>query len=116
MVGDFIDEGVGAIRHRDTLRGSRVDIDRVDTDAAERDDLAALKPIDHLLGDPPPFGVERIGIARGRDKLILGSRADLKDLGVDRGQRLHFVPVISAAVVKLAPVGVAILNLAKTPS
>ena len=43
MVGDFLDKGVGAVGDRDALGGRRLDIDRVDADAAERDDLAALQ-------------------------------------------------------------------------
>jgi hypothetical protein len=63
---------------------------------AERDDFAALEPVDHFLGDPPPLGIERIGAARGGDELVLGSRRDLEDLGVDRHQRLHLVAVAAA--------------------
>ena len=95
VIGDLVDEGVGAIGDRDALLRRRLDIDRVDADAAERDDLAAIETVDHPLGDPPPLGVERVGVARGRDELVLGPRADLEDLGVDRRQRLHLVPVIA---------------------
>jgi hypothetical protein len=42
MIGDFLDKSVGAVGDRDAFRGRGVDIDRIDADAAERDDLAAL--------------------------------------------------------------------------
>ena len=87
MVGDFLDEGVGAVGDRDALGGRRVDIDRVDPDAAERDDLAALEPVDHLrLVIAPPLGVERVGVAapprRTRPRTRAGSRKISASIGV----------------------------------
>src|SRR5271163_891558 len=97
MISDLVDKGVGTIGDRDALLCGRLDIDRVDADAAERDDLAALEPVDHLFGNPPPLGVERVGAARGADELILGPRTNLEDLGVDRDQRLHLVSIIAGS-------------------
>ena len=57
--------------------------------------LQRSRPSIIRLGDPPPFGVERVGVARRRDELVLGPRPDLEDLGVDRRQRLHLVSVIA---------------------
>ena len=95
MVGDLVDKGVGAVGDRDPFFGGGLDIDRVDADAAERNDLAAIQAVDHSLGDPPSLGVKRVGVARGGDKLVLGPRAHLENLGVDRRQRLHLVSVIA---------------------
>ena len=96
MVGDLLNEGVGAIGDRDALGGRRLDIDRVDPDAAERDDFAALQPVDHLSSDRPALGIERVGLLGGGGEFILGASRDLVDLGVDRRQRLHLVAVAAA--------------------
>src|ERR1700730_18165692 len=95
MIGDLVDEGVGAIGDRDALLRRRLDIDRVDADAAERDDLAATQPVDHLFGYPPPFSVKRVGVPRRRDELVFGAWPDFEYLGLDRRQRLHLVSVVA---------------------
>jgi hypothetical protein len=89
VVGDFLDERVGHIGDRDPACGGRVDVDRVDAHAAERDHLAALHPVDDALGDAAPLGVERVGVARLLDEILVGLGCDLDDLGVDRREGLQ---------------------------
>jgi len=85
VVGDFLDEGVGAVGDRDALGGRGVDIDRVDPDTAEGDDFAALQPVDHLPGDRTALGIKRIGILGGGDEFILRAGRNFVDFGVDWG-------------------------------
>ena len=96
MIGDLLDKGIRAIGDRDALGGRRRDIDRVDADAAQRDDLAAREPVDHALGDRAALGIERVGVLCRGDEFLLGPGLDLVDLRVDRGERLQFVAVIAA--------------------
>src|SRR6266446_5649845 len=95
MISDLVDEGVRAISDRDALLRRRLDIDRIDPDAAERDDLAALQPVDHPLGDRPAFGIEGVGVARRADEVVLRPWRNLEDLRIDRRERLHLVSVIT---------------------
>ena len=62
VIGDFLDEGVGNVGNRDAARGGGLDVDAVDTDAAERDDLAVFQPVDDLLRDRNALGVNRVGV------------------------------------------------------
>ena len=96
VVGDLLDESVGTIGDRNAFYRCRLDIDRVDADAAQGDDFAALQPVDHLFGNASPLGVERIGLARSGEELVLGSGRDLEDFGVDWRERLHLVAVAAA--------------------
>src|SRR5262249_22947050 len=57
--------------------------------AAEPDPLAALHPVDDALGDAAPLGVERVGVPRFLDEVVVGLGRDLDDLGVDRREGLH---------------------------
>ena len=96
VVGDLLDKGVGAVGDRNAALGGGGDIDAVDPDAAERDDLAALQPVDHAFGYRPAFGIERVGLPRGSDEILFGTGGDLEDFGVDRCERLHLVAVAAA--------------------
>ena len=77
-------------------RRRRGDVHGVDADAAERDDLAALEPVDDALRDRPILRVEGVGVARGRHELVVGLGGDLDDLGAERGERLHLELVARA--------------------
>ena len=93
VIGDLLDERVGHVGDRDALGRRGGHVDRVHADAAERDDLAALQPVDHALGDGPALGVERVGVARGGGELLVALGGDLDDLGADRGERFQLVVV-----------------------
>jgi hypothetical protein len=96
MVGHFLDEGVGAVGHRNAERGRRLDIDRVDADAGERHDLELLAGLDDLGSDArAALAVDRVGIdGRGRE-LVLAA-FDLDDLCSDAGQCLHLERMVRA--------------------
>ena len=96
VIGDLLDERVRDVGHRDALRRRREHVHRVHADAAERDDLAAIEPVDHRLGDAPALRVEGVGVARRLGEVRLGSRGDLDDLRSDRRQRLHLQVVALA--------------------
>ena len=96
MVGHFLDEGVGAVGHRDAERGRGLDIDRVDADAGQRHDLQLLAGIDDLGGDArAALAVDRVGIDRRGRELVLAA-LDLDDLRADAGQRLHLERMVGA--------------------
>ena len=82
VVGDFLDEGVGAVGDRDALRGGGGDIDVVHADGAERDVAALGQRVDHRRGELHALGVDGIGVRRGGDEAVLGRRA-FDDLGVE---------------------------------
>ncbi len=68
--------------------GRRRHVDIVGADRAERDDLAALQPVDHALGEGAALGIDRVGIVRGVDERVLRGGVDLDDLDAERLERL----------------------------
>ncbi len=90
MVGHFLDEGVGHVGDRNAELGRDIDIDRIDTDAAQRHDFQLLARLDHLGGDArAALAVDRVGVDRRFGKIVLAAR-NLDDFRADPGQSLHF--------------------------
>ena len=67
VVGDFLDEGIGAVGDWDAVGGGGGDVDEVDADAAEGDDLAVFELVDDGFGQAAA-GVDGVGVAGGGDE------------------------------------------------
>ena len=89
VIGHFLDEGVRHVGDRDAARRRGRHVDRVDADAAERDDLALLEPVDHALGDRAALRVEGVAVARRHDEFIFSSRGNLHDVDLERAEPFH---------------------------
>ena len=92
VVGDFLDEGVGAIGDGDALLGGGGDIDIVDADGAERDVPAFVQRHDHRSSELHGLGVDRIGALGGGNKARFGG-GTFDDFGVKTLERLHLVAI-----------------------
>ncbi len=95
MVGDFFNKSIRNIGDGNAAGGRSFDIDTVDTDAAERDDLAAFQTVDDRLRHPDALGIDGIGSLGRRDKAGF-IRRSLDDLRAERDQRFAFQCVAAA--------------------
>ena len=96
VVGDFLDERIGAVGHRDAALGGSLHVDAVHADAAQDDAATPLRQaVDDLLGDADALRIDGIGILGELDEAVLVGGA-FDDLGVDAFQRLH-LQVVAAA-------------------
>ena len=105
VVGDFLDERVGAVGHRDAALGGSLHVDAVHADAAQDDAATPLRQaVDDLLGDADALRIDGIGILGELDEPVLVGRA-FDDLGVDAFQRLHLQVVAAAGDGEAGPGG-----------
>ena len=95
VIGDFFDEGIGAIRHRNALRGRRRHIHIINANRTQRDDAALLQRLDHLGIELHALGINRISLAGLGDE-ILFSRLAFDDFNTHAFQRFKLI-IIAAA-------------------
>ena len=116
MIGDFLDERVGTVGHRDAALGGSLHVDAVHADAAEDDAAAPLRQaVDDLLGDADALRIDGIGILCELDETVLVGGA-FDDLGVDALQRLHLQVVATTGDGEARPGGRRDLELGQVSS
>ena len=93
------------------LGGRRRHVHLVRPDRAERDQLAALEPVDHALGEFAALGIDRIGVVGRVDERIFRGCVDLDDLEAESVRAPRFqTRSRQPATAKLVPLGVTTLN------
>jgi hypothetical protein len=102
VIGDLLDEHVGNVGDDDSVVRRRLDVDHVDADARERDDGAAVQPLDDRPGEPDaPGGDDRVGVGAARHERLDGARVDLDEVDA-RPEDLEFRLVAIDRVAELA--------------
>ena len=87
VVGDLLDEGVGAVGDGDAAGGRGGDVHEVHADAAEGDELDVGQGLDDARGDAGAAAVDGGGVLGGGDEAVFVG-GDLGDGAVSL-ERLH---------------------------
>jgi hypothetical protein len=92
LVSNLVHEQVGHVADDDAGRGRRLDVDRIDADAAVGDDLAAPQLADHARRQSDAWaGDDRVGVGDGCRVVGFAARPHRHDARPDRIERLALV-------------------------